>query len=115
MSKLYDVMIRQALYWLTDRRANPPRYIRLWVVWGIFAFVMFLVGQKTLSLPIKVLSISFTALWGLVLLMYIFWEILRRFNFLKFKRMTQKKDKPFTVKMLSSERKLRPRNYKGAG
>lgn len=123
MDSFFNMVVKPVLYWLTvrnwmpvpNRKINPPRYLLVWLAWGVGSGVFFAIGSDLKNESLMTVFSILLVLWGLVLLAFIGWLIRRRINFIKFKRQTQVKDDAFTVEQLSSAKKLRPKDLKGAG
>jgi hypothetical protein len=110
MKSLFQIAFGQALYWLTDRSEKPPRYTLMWGFWGFVSLVVFGVSFDSGSDLLYYASLVSSILWGIVLLVFLLWEIVRKVDFLRFRNKTQEKDDPFWIKQLSSDRKLKPKN-----
>jgi hypothetical protein len=115
MDNFKDLTFRRILYWLTDHREKPTRFVRLWGFLVFVCFAFFLVSESAEIKSLLVITMFLAIIWLALTMAYLLWEIRRRVGFLAFKRRTQRKDDPFEVPQISSDKKLKPKGFDRAG
>jgi len=115
MGKVNNVTLKRLVYWLTDHSEGSTKLFRMWIFVAFVSVAFFVMGEIASSNVLKIIAILVIEVWSILSLIYLFWEILRGIRFLKFKKKTQKRDKPFVVKQISSNKKMKPKGFNRAG
>lgn len=111
MNNLNELTLKRAFYWLTNQRERPPMYLKIWGFLAICSFALFAISQMAETSNISLwlaMALALSILWSILSLAYLLWVIKRGLVFVRFKKTSQVKDKPFEVPLIASDHEIKP-------